>query len=50
MSVLFMFLLWAGAVFFALAALGVSSRFNLLAVGLLCWIMVPLIQVTDTVF
>ena len=31
------------AVCFALAALGVPSRVNLLALGLLSWVLVPLI-------
>lgn len=50
MTVLFMVLLWLGAVLFLMDAIGVNSRINLTAAGLFCWIMVGLIQVTDTVF
>lgn len=37
-------LLLAGFVCFLLAAFGVASRVNLVAVGLACWILVPLID------
>jgi hypothetical protein len=49
MNILFMLLLWLGAVLFVLAAFGVNSRINLTAAGLFCWIMVSLIQYTDAV-
>lgn len=44
MSVIFVLLLLFGAIMFGLVAFGVaSSRINLLALGLLAWICVPLI-------
>lgn len=36
-------LLVAGAVCFGLAAFGVAARINLVAMGLLCWIVTVLI-------
>lgn len=45
MSTLFLILYLLAAVFFALAAFGVVvSRINLVALGLLCWVLVPLIS------
>lgn len=44
MTLLYLLLLIAAAVCFGLAALGVGGRLNLLAVGLLAWVLVPLIQ------
>lgn len=44
MNVIVFVLLLIGAVLFALTAFGVASaRINLLAAGLFCWILVPLI-------
>lgn len=44
MSTLYLVLLFAAAVCFALASWGVASRLNLLALGLLAFVLVPLIQ------
>lgn len=44
MTVFVVLLLLFGAVCFALAAFGVAARVNLLALGLLAWICVPLIH------
>jgi len=45
MNVLYLILLIAGALCFAAAASGrVVSKINLTALGLLLWILVPLIQ------
>lgn len=48
MNVLFLVFLFLGALFFLLDALGVASRFNLTAAGLLMWILIPLITLADT--
>lgn len=47
MKVIDLILLLIGAVCFALAAVGVAARINPLALGLLAWILVPLIAVID---
>jgi hypothetical protein len=44
MSTLYLVLLIVAAVCFALASWGVASRVNLLALGLLAWVLVPLVQ------
>lgn len=45
MTVLYLLLLLLGAVCFAMAMVGASVRnFNLVAAGLLFWVMVPLLQ------
>lgn len=44
MDVLFLILLLVGAICFAASVFGVSTRVNLLALGLLAWILVPLIH------
>lgn len=44
MTTLYLLLLIAAALCFLLAAAGVSARVNLVALGLLCWVLVPLIQ------
>ena len=43
MELLTVVLLLIGAVCFALAAFGVAARINLVAAGLLSWILVPLL-------
>lgn len=37
-----------GFILFVLAALGVVSRINLIAAGLACWILVPLLETFHT--
>lgn len=49
MNVLFAVLLLVGALCFLLEVIGVPSRINLIAAGLLCWILVPLIMFTDRI-
>jgi hypothetical protein len=44
MVTLSIILLVIAAVMFALAAVGVASRVNLVALGLLAWVLVPLIS------
>lgn len=44
MGLLLLLLLIAGLVCFLIAAVGVASRVNLLALGLAFWILVPIIQ------
>lgn len=45
MNAFYMLLLLLAAVFFALSALNVvAHRINFLALGLFCWVLVPLIQ------
>ena len=44
MELIVVLLLLAGAVCFGLAAFGFATRVNLLAAGLLFWILVPLIS------
>lgn len=46
MSIVFLLLLVGAAVCFTIAALGpaVTTRVNLLALGLLLWVLVPLLQ------
>lgn len=44
MNVVYIILLVIAAVCFAAAAAEVKARINLLAVGLLAWVLVPLIQ------
>lgn len=34
----------AAAILFGLAVINVTARFNLLALGLLCWVLVPFID------
>lgn len=48
MHLLFLLLLVLAAVCFGLTALGVSGRINLLALGLLAWVLCPLIQLAQT--
>lgn len=43
MDVLVLVLLLAAAVCFGLAAFGVAARINLVALGLLCWVLTALI-------
>jgi hypothetical protein len=43
MEIFLLLLLIAAALCFGLAAFGVSSRVNLLALGLLCWVLTALI-------
>lgn len=43
MRIIDLLLLIAGAVCFGLAAFGVTTRVNLIAAGLLAWILVPLL-------
>ena len=47
MGVLHLLLYTAGAICFLLATLGVGARISLLPLGLLLWIMVPLLQTLD---
>lgn len=47
MELLIVLLLLAGAACFALAAFGVVARVNLVAAGLLCWILTVLIPAFD---
>lgn len=47
MGLLIVLLLLAGAICFALAAFGVAARVNLVAAGLLCWILTVLIPAFD---
>lgn len=45
MTTLYLILLLLSTVFFALSAFGVVvSKVNLMALGLFCWVLVPLIQ------
>jgi hypothetical protein len=44
MIILFLILLVLAAACFFAAAFDVASRFNLVAVGLFLWVLVPLIQ------
>lgn len=50
MKTLYLVLLIAGAICFALASVSavVHPRLNLVALGLLAWILVPLIELTQT--
>lgn len=43
MELLVLLLLVAGAVCFGLAAFGVAARINLVAMGLLCWIVTVIV-------
>jgi hypothetical protein len=43
MDIILLTLLIAAALCFGLSAFGVSSRVNLLALGLLCWVLTVLI-------
>jgi len=48
-NVIIVLLLLLAAIFFALTAFGIaSSRVNLLALGLFCWVLVPLILAVKT--
>jgi len=48
MTVLYLILLIAAALLFVLAAFSVDvRRLNLVALGLFCWVLVPLIQTVD---
>lgn len=48
MTVLYLLLLVLAAVLFVLHAVGVDTpKVNLLALGLFCWVLVPLIQTVD---
>lgn len=47
MTVFVLIMLVLGAASFAAAAVGVGGRINLVAAGLLCWILVPLVQVIN---
>lgn len=50
MTTLYLLLLLLAAVFFALSAFGVSAqKVNLLALGLFCWVLVPLLQTLQKV-
>lgn len=45
MNTLYLILLLLAAILFAVAASGkVVTKYNLIALGLLCWVLVPLIQ------
>lgn len=44
MDVISLVLLLTAAICFALTAFGVRARVNLLAVGLLAWVLVPLLD------
>ncbi len=44
MLALYLFLYLLAGIFFGLAAGNVKSRFNFLALGLLCWVVVEVIQ------
>jgi len=44
MTVLTLVLLIVGAVCFAIATINAPNRFNLVSLGLLAWILVPLIH------
>lgn len=48
MNVIFLILLVIGAVLFFLEVIRVPSRISLIAAGLFCWILVPLISLIDT--
>jgi len=50
MKTLYLVLLIIGAACFAVATVGgtIHPRINLLALGLLAWILVPLIELTQT--
>lgn len=47
MELFILLMLIAAAVFFTLAALGVSSRVNLVAAGLLAWLLTELVPHLD---
>lgn len=49
MELLILLLLVAGAACFGLAAFGVSARINLVAMGLLCWIVTVIVPALDRV-
>lgn len=44
MDVVYLILLVLAAGAFALAVAGIPARINMLALGLLCWVLVPLLQ------
>lgn len=48
MDVVELVLLLAAAIVFAIAALNVAARINLLALGLLLWVLVPVIHAADS--
>jgi hypothetical protein len=47
MTVIYLLLLLLAGVFFGLAAGRVYSRIDWLALGLLCWVLVPLLQTAN---
>ena len=47
MTVFILIMLVLGAASFFAAAIGVGGRVNLVAAGLFCWILVPLVQVIN---
>lgn len=48
MNVFFVILLLLGAVFFLLEAIRVPAKISLIAAGLFCWILVPLVTLLNT--
>jgi hypothetical protein len=49
LAVIYLILLIAGAVCFALAVKPATARVNLVALGLFCWVLVPLIHAAKAV-
>jgi hypothetical protein len=47
MSAIALILLIAAAILFGLAAFGVGSRINLVALGLLCWVLTAVIPAVE---
>jgi hypothetical protein len=47
MDIITLVLLLAAAIVFALATIGVAARVNLIALGLLLWVLVPLLTHID---
>lgn len=48
MEIITLILLIAAAILFLLAAINVPSRVGLVAAGLLCWVLVPLLDAATT--
>jgi len=47
MTIFYLILLVVSLVLFLLATINVSSRINLVAAGLACWVLVPILQILN---
>lgn len=47
MNTLYLLLLLASVVCFALSSLSIHTKVNLVALGLLCWALVPFVQLAQ---